>query len=717
MKDPAAQIPGWYGEVPTREHGDASGSEAGACRLFLCNRGGERLVVSFAITTEMDHAELDWSATIDRLARSKGWSHLAIYAPPDSGFRDPLLASRLASLRDGGFFARFGSVTLIGASHAGGGHAALAFAPLCPGATVVAFSPNTLLDPSREQSETGLPEAGRIRSGSDLAEAIADVGRAYVLFDPFDTVDRHSVECLPADRIVRLHGFGLAQDVAVALRRLGHFDDIVAAAIEGTLSPQDFYRMIRGRKNLYIYRRAMEGYLEARGKAGLSAAFTTAFRKRSRLRRVEKQRQRHAVPPETKSSSIVRPGRVGCRYPRTLGNVWMLEDDGRRFRYLSDQYNGRVMGYEEREGVTLAQTPTLALGILAFGDGVGVPRPMAEGFEWHVVDETLEGHIPAFAARSQAVVRQRMAEGRGQALRTIIALSEAQAGITAAEALPGSVRYRTALERIRSARAVLAGWDKDFFLERIGLSLLAGAPATPFRDAVDHYARVAHEIRRDAAEAAGQASYPRIVVSQSAGSRTDGRSEVILAEGQLDIVQPALGIIVATPRYPFPLMAGMPATHDPTALVLIDELESLAVDEVMAGRRWFCPSLREAQVEGRKVIAMFSAMGDLTLDPGFHGFALLGCCNCPEITGVDVKGRSVVLTLDAPPEGDDVFLAYAWGAEAQGTDDMPANAGTLRETWVRPSLAAPGRHLHRHALSGRVRLTRADRSPRRKVSP
>ena len=40
--------------------------------------------------------------------------------------------------------------------------------------------------------------------------------------------------------------------------------------------------------------------------------------------------------------------------PNTLGNVWMQRESERGLEYLSDQYFGRVMGYEEIEHKTLA---------------------------------------------------------------------------------------------------------------------------------------------------------------------------------------------------------------------------------------------------------------------------------------------------------------------------------------------------------------------------
>ncbi|MFL4472307.1 hypothetical protein ACERZ8_21375 [Tateyamaria armeniaca] len=178
------------------------------------------------------------------------------------------------------------------------------------------------------------------------------------------------------------------------------------------------------------------------------------------------------------------------------------------------------------------------------------------------------------------------------------------------------------MQRIAAARAALTDWNKGFHLDRIALSLLTGAPGTSQRDALHHYGDVAHAIRHDAAIAAGQASFPHVVTSQSAGTTTDGTSEVILAEGQLDIEHPTLGIIVATPTYPYPLMDDMPATLDPAANMLVDEIEALAVATVQEGERWFCPSMQEATGTGRTIRIRFSTLSDLVLGEGTHGFAV-----------------------------------------------------------------------------------------------
>ena len=91
-------------------------------------------------------------------------------------------------------------------------------------------------------------------------------------------------------------------------------------------------------------------------------------------------------------------------HPNTLGNVWMLRESERGLEYLSDQYFGRVMGYEDIEHKTLAQTSEIALVTLAIGSGVNSPRHHDEYYDWHVVDHTLQGGSPSYSAASHAII-------------------------------------------------------------------------------------------------------------------------------------------------------------------------------------------------------------------------------------------------------------------------------------------------------------------------
>ncbi|WP_299733514.1 hypothetical protein [uncultured Tateyamaria sp.] len=720
MSDTPHSLPAWYAEIPADQRSEDFHQRVGTAELLLCERDTKQLIISFGQAQDTDHPELDWPAWTDRLARQKGWSHLAILAPKDTWFRDPHLIQTLEQLRDLGFFKRFKDVALFGAAKHGGGFAALAFAPLIPSATIIAFDPQSTLRPTSVPWEDRFkPQAPTDWSlpYSDATRALTNTKRAYVAYDPFSRQDAQHVARLPAKRITPLRAVGLVDDIGIALKRLGLLDDLVIAAVAGTLDPADWYPKLRARRDLYIYRRGMEGHLAARGKDARAADFVAAFRKRTRARKAQEEQAPAPAPAPPKAQTSVpedfpdrpeAPALGGRRWPRTLGNVWALRDEPTGFRYLSDQYEGRVMGFEERREVTLGETHPLALGIAAFGSRAGLPRPLPEDFRYHVVDEALSGRAAPCQARSHGAATQRLAAEKRYAYRTLIALSQPQAGIVADEALPESPLYQTLLQRISAARDALQGWNKGFHLDRIALSLLSGAPGTSLQDAIEHYGTVAHALRHDAAVAAGQASFPLIVTSQSAGTARDGRSEVILAEGQLDIAHPALGLIVATPTYPYPLMDDMPATLTPAANMEVDELEALAVAIVQDGGRWYCPSMREAQAMGRTIKVTFSTLAPLVLGDGPHGFALSS--EGPAIAGVQVSGNEATLTLDGDLPDGPMHVTYAWGATAPTGENRFANTGAIRDAWTRPSVMQPGTPLHRYALSGRVAITRGGKA-------
>lgn len=716
----ASTLPDWYNQAPEAERNVDLPVKVGQAEMYLCDRGTEQLVVSFGHSDDTNHPELDWPAWTDNLIRQRGWSHLAITAPKGSWYRDAALIAQLEQMRDDGFFRKFAAVTFFGPAPQGGGYAALAFSALRPGAHVLAFDAQSTMHTDTVPWDNRFAAAQELDWSlpfADAAKSLYQGDATYVVIDPLQPLDRRHLARLPAQRLTPLHGMGLYQEIGIAIRRLGLLDDMLFDAAAGCLNAAEFYPKIRARRDLYLYRRVMERHLEARGKAAISKSFVTAFRKRRRLLKAQSQQKANApappaalfapeLPDRPTAPALARPS-----YPRTLGNVWALQKSASGFNYMSDQYQGMVMGFEERNEVTLAETPPLAIAMAAFGHGAGVPRTLPEDFVYHVVDENLTGRIGALQAKSHGVIRQRLAAKQRHAYRTIIALSEPQSGITREEALPGSPKYQTLIKRIAAARSTLQGWNKRLHIDRISLNLLAGAPSTPLREALDHYAQVAQAMRHDAARAAGQASYPHMVVSQSAGTATDGRAEVILAEGQLDIAHPTLGFVVATPRYPFALVPDMPATHTASAQMLIDELEVLAVAARQDNQSWYCPTLSQAYGRGKQLVVEFSALSDLVLQQGFHGFAITGTENPPEITDVTLRGKKVYLTLDQEPRARDIYVTYAWGAQrAETGDGRSANQGALRDSWAQESILQPGHTLHRHGLSGRVKVMPSDLS-------
>lgn len=385
---------------------------------------------------------------------------------------------------------------------------------------------------------------------------------------------------------------------------------------------------------------------------------------------------------------------------RTLGNVWQLQQDDDAFFYMSDQWQGRVFGFEQRERVTLAQSPEVAIGVVAFGGGsIGVTRPLPDRMKYHLRDESLEVHEWDLAAEASAVAFLRHQDENHHALSTVIAVSEPIPSCTERDALEGARGRRRIRNRLKKAKNQLDKWGKFLFVDRIHLSLLDGTPDVKENVADFHYAAAANGIRLDVTDATGQAGLPLIVVSQGAGFSDKGDSEVILAEGRLHWNHFDLGLVVATPTYRFKFMEGTRGTLDPADAMIVSEMESRAIEARHAGQEWYCPSLEEATVEGNLIKARFASMTDLGLEEGFHGFKIDGV----EITSVSTEGVYVIIETKTPAQSG-MTLKYAWDGEASTDLTRPANQGALRDNWEAQSRFNPERTLHRFALSGRAIL-------------
>ena len=407
--------------------------------------------------------------------------------------------------------------------------------------------------------------------------------------------------------------------------------------------------------------------------------------------------------PDVPDASPAPGGAVDFVDPGFHGEAWgAVQGANGVIKFLSTAWAGEVIGFEQRGTKVLADTGSIATGILAVGGGdVGLAREQ-RAYQYHALDEALEyrGGVNGACAAAAAYLSI-----EGAALRarpTTIALAEAVGSTVAADFLPGASRRVQLISRLAAAATALEAWDKRLVVDRIKLDLLSGALTTPHLTADNHYAAVGNGLRFEAAEATGQAMLPALLVSQSIGTRTDGTSPVILAEGRLDWNHFALGFVVVTPLYPFPLVDGTLATLTRDAALMVSEIEALAMFEITAGREWYCPSIEEAILSGSTITVRFATMSELVLrDPAKHGFTLSGVTNGATISGVSVAGNYATITLSAAPAGT-LTLNYAFGQTGDAGDGYAANRGSLTDSWSAESRAVPGSTLHRYARSGRV---------------
>lgn len=315
---------------------------------------------------------------------------------------------------------------------------------------------------------------------------------------------------------------------------------------------------------------------------------------------------------------------------------------------------GELLGMEKRNGLFFADTGQVALAILAIGGGDIGGEADVKTYPWHIFDEDMEPTPDGTEASGFAASYLRALELRWLRRYMIMPIAEVIGSTTAADVADGSARRIALMNRLNDAIDSYEEIGKTAMVPYILMDLLDGAPTTAQATADTHYAATGNSIRLETVAATGQAVPPRIFVNQGFGTRTDGTSPVILAEGRLDWNHFSLGFVVPTPLYPFDLAVGSPINLSAQSLLLVRELMGLAAIELDAGREWFCPSLEEAIRTGLVIAARFTTLtGALAFVDAVnnHGFTLVGAYNGAKVASVAISGTYVNVTLDRDPVG------------------------------------------------------------------
>ena len=280
---PAPELPGWFAEI--QPGGDRQGRYARLDNhaVLHIRRDPSRLVVTFdnlSNVTDTSPAREPWAY---RVVRDSGASHLAVMARRKDWYRCPQLIAHLQGLADEGLFSAPDRVWMTGTSM--GGFGALAFASLAPGATVIAFSPQTTLDATLVPWEERFA-VGRARNWSlphsDAAFEIDEAARVFVLYDPFFAPDRRHVERLEGENVTCLKTWCSGHFLPVFLNRAKLLKPVMQHALDGTLTPAVFYPLYRERRALPWYRKSLQSNLQERGHERLSRIVTPAFRRLKR---------------------------------------------------------------------------------------------------------------------------------------------------------------------------------------------------------------------------------------------------------------------------------------------------------------------------------------------------------------------------------------------------------------------------------------------------
>lgn len=227
----------------------------------------KRLVVSFDNISAAREEGQRWPWGFKVLARDMGCSVLGVMGVERNWFRDDFVHDGFEALRDQGFFDQFDQVLFYGASM--GGFGALTYQRCAPGANVLAIAPQSTL-----KAET-LPNEDRWRwtqkldwssRYEDAAGHLETAGQVIIIADPYFKPDFDQVERIRGDNVLWLRTPFMGHQLPNAFLVMGMLKDLLYAGVDGTLTPDLFYRLFRARRDLPRYQHDLLMHAEARGK-------------------------------------------------------------------------------------------------------------------------------------------------------------------------------------------------------------------------------------------------------------------------------------------------------------------------------------------------------------------------------------------------------------------------------------------------------------------
>ena len=243
----------------------------GTHSFLYVSRSTETLVVTF------DNLDIAMGKRENRrpwgyeFIEKQGWSMLGAMAGGWTWYRDGWVGAQFDRLAAEGFFAQFGRVVFYGASM--GGYAACAFSDACPGADVVAISPQSTLDKSIVPWETRYKVAwDKDFSGryGDAATSCGAARRVSILFDPYEPLDAGHAARFEGANVVKLRTPLMGHRLGSSLHQMGILNPIILGALDGSLTEAGFYRALRARRDFPRYQRELFARAVSRGHKGLA---------------------------------------------------------------------------------------------------------------------------------------------------------------------------------------------------------------------------------------------------------------------------------------------------------------------------------------------------------------------------------------------------------------------------------------------------------------
>ena len=201
-----------------------------------------------------------------------GVSLLGLMASRKDWYRNPDTPALIAALRAAGLFDRFRRVVFVGASM--GGFSALAYAPMVPGAAVLAFSPQSTLSRDLAPFERRYRYAQRKWDWSDPAhldgaEAARSGAEVTLVYDPFVPEDRAHARRIMGAGVRHVPVPLMGHKAIRQIKAVGGLQELIEGVLRGRPDWPAFWKTFRARRARVAWQRSLVAEATARGHSRL----------------------------------------------------------------------------------------------------------------------------------------------------------------------------------------------------------------------------------------------------------------------------------------------------------------------------------------------------------------------------------------------------------------------------------------------------------------
>lgn len=242
----------------------------GALRSDFCLIEGTEANLWFEYRSPVLYVTFDNLATLDdpyprqpwmhARIRDLGYSILGVQSFRKDWYRQATAPAMIAALTQAGFFDRFETVVMVGASM--GGFAALNFAPLVPGARVLAFSPQSTMSKAIAPFERRFGFSVDRSNWADMpfldaAAAIPYLTHAMIIYDPFVPEDRAHAARLAAPNVTMVKTDHASHQAIRLVVKCDALSQLLRDYAETGRVGAEFWPKMRARRTLRSWRRSL----------------------------------------------------------------------------------------------------------------------------------------------------------------------------------------------------------------------------------------------------------------------------------------------------------------------------------------------------------------------------------------------------------------------------------------------------------------------------